>query len=119
MTDVDHGSPAQVSLRAGDFVCRGAWRGQGPPPPVGAETDIEVTVEDGCRWSGDNELVGVSAGAEYLSGQVEATEADGVVTLRVGDGLVMVEVPDDGRLPQVGERLTVSDARLTFWPTSV
>lgn len=81
--------------------------------------DIEVAVEDECRWCGDAELLGCSAGSGSLEGRVEAAEADGVVTLRVGDGLVMVEVPEDGRLPQVGERLTVSDVRLTFWPIAV
>jgi hypothetical protein len=101
-----------------------SWQDGGPiklasDTPTLGSVDIELEVLGDLSWSASNSLTGGVSGGNALVGRVEDTDADGVVTLRVGDGILLVDVPDDGPLPRIGEELRLEDLALAFFPTGI
>lgn len=108
---------AQVRATVGDQSWRGEWRGTAPPKP--GLVDVEVDVLGELRWTAPRTLTGTTDGGNVVVGHVEDSDADGTVTLRVGSGIVLVGMPDDGPLPRLGETLRLERVGLSFFPTGI
>jgi hypothetical protein len=116
----DHLSGAlRFSTGWGTFI--GVWRG-GEPIRVGESTDVELTFVDDVRW--DRIVVTRSGTGFLLDGDtnqvdavVEALDPDGVATLGVGDGLVLVDTIGDPPPDPVGRSIRLSDVPIEVHPT--
>ena len=90
---------------------RGVWRG--PTTPSLGLYQVELEVPDPLRWTDRHVGTGTTPDGNLVRGVVEAAESDGVLTLRVNGGLVLVEMPEP--LPAVGKPCAW---KTSHWPSS-
>ncbi|NTW41720.1 MAG: hypothetical protein HGA44_17880 [Cellulomonadaceae bacterium] len=96
------------------------WRGASVPAP-GDSLDVELDIPGRLTWGEDVECVegtGSQSGPGWLAGSIDAIDGE-VVTLRVGDSLVLLEVIDRPPSPDVGKRVAVRPGELEAWPTGI
>jgi len=101
--------------------CVGLWRGRSQP--AGVRLDIELTIEDSFAWE-QLDLDGEPGAPLSLDGLdirirgvIEDIDDDGMLTVRVSQGLVMIETigsPPD-RNP-VGRRIGLTTSTLEIYP---
>lgn len=107
----------RVALKTPGGVVWVYWRGD--PPTRGQYTDVELAITRVLTWG--EELVSVSAAqAEEptlgcLDGTLEAVDAEGTVTLRVGLALVILSAR--GTPPAPGTHVRLRDCEITAYPT--
>ncbi|WP_137876684.1 hypothetical protein [Rhodococcus sp. Q] len=122
---------ASRALRAGDEIVvsssdggewTATWRGESGVD-VGACVDVEVEISNPLsRWdvgrAGHGAAgVATSRGQVTVRGVVTATADDGVVVLDLSPGLVMVELADARRPPEVGALIEFSTTTIELFPT--
>ncbi len=99
----------RVLIRTGRGTAAVEW--SGAKVPKSGEIDVELTLRGRIRWGLEatvtraDDPIGVGDDGS-LVGRLEAVDPDGVIWLRVGDGLVMVA--PEGTAPP----LTIGDAVL-------
>ena len=98
------------------------WRGA-TRPPIG-ETNVELTLGEGLRLGTEVSSVptsrptGIGRGGSVVGAVVEL-EADGVLKLRVADGLLMI-APTGRRPPlEVGDLVQIDGAEISVYPEDV
>jgi hypothetical protein len=107
----------RVALKTPGGVVWAYWRGD--PPTRGQYTDVELAITRVLTWG--EELVPVSAAqAEEptlgcLDGTLEAVDAEGTVTLRVGTARVILSAR--GTPPAPGTHVRLRDCEITAYPT--
>jgi hypothetical protein len=117
---VGEGRPVPVLVETPAGLLRGAW--MATLPAVGDVVDVELEVPQDVSWDevtveGRPAARPSGADKQRLWGVVEAVEPDGVMVLRSGVGLVLVDMT--GRAPDgvVGAKVTVPVSELRFFPT--
>ncbi|CAG7649656.1 hypothetical protein [Actinacidiphila bryophytorum] len=55
-------------------------------------------------------------GGAIVSGAVESVADDGVVALRVGDDVILLELTEDSLVPGLGQVVSLSVARIELYP---
>jgi hypothetical protein len=97
----------------------GSWHGQARPQP-GESYDVELDVDDSLEWGStvvvDGHQRPHAGGIVLLRGQVDDVEGDSVV-LRVGEGLLLLDVSGDPPLGVLGSTVAVTAERLDVYPT--
>jgi Biotin protein ligase C terminal domain len=89
----DSGRPDSVIVRTEDGEVRVLWRGATRPPT--GETNVELTLAEGLRWGTEvssaptGRPTGIGRDGSIV-GAVVGLDADGVLKLRVADGLLMI-----------------------------
>lgn len=96
------------------FVAEGVpvWSGDVPVPP-GGSVHVELDPEEVAPAAGPNAVAPSEDGCFLLTGQVEDATPDGVVVLRVGPTLVLVDA-DGTVLPPPGAATTYLVRRATL-----
>lgn len=117
---VGEGRPVPVLVETPAGLLRGTW--MATLPAVGDVIDVELEVPQDVSWDevtveGRPAARLSGADKQRLWGVVEALEPDGVMVLRSGVGLVLVDMT--GRAPDgvVGAKVTVPVSELRFFPT--
>ena len=119
-TEATYGGP--VRFRGPGVTGAGSWRGSARVPP-GTEVWVELDVQQEL----DLDLVERTAAAGFiarvpgetslvLQGRVEDLEHDGVLSLRVGGGLVLLDTLGTGPLAIVGSHLEVHCEKVDVYP---
>ncbi|GAA0806905.1 hypothetical protein [Spirilliplanes yamanashiensis] len=94
----------------------------GELPRVGESVDVELDVPGPHAW-GDTVTLDVPGGelpgGPWLHGVVELQDHEGLVTLRIADGLVAVDV--EGSWPSLtpGTKVAVLAQRVLLYPTGI
>jgi hypothetical protein len=118
----DHLSGAlRFSTEWGTFI--GVWHGR-EPVRVGESTDAELTFLHAVGWdriamahSGTGFLL--DGDANQVDAIIEALDPDGVATLRVGDGLVLIDTIGGPPPDPVGKSIRLSDVPIEVYPTGI
>lgn len=102
---------------AGDVLVR--WRGATIPAPDETQ-DVELDVVGDLTWGASVELVDGASGprANALVGSVEAIDGD-LVTLRIGDGLVVAELLGTPPPAPLGKSVLIRPEGWDAWPTGI
>ena len=118
--DVDSGQPPTIRMTASGQAFVASWRGEGRPLP-GESYDVELDIHDSLEW-GSTVVLDVGQrphrAGTGLRGRVEDVEGERVV-LRVGEGLVLLDVSGDPPMGVVGSTVDVAAERLDVYPTGV
>ena len=96
------------------------WRGE-DAPVVGATHEVELDTCGRLVWAEGLSIVspdGPSHGVQTLSGLIEDIEGDSVV-VRVGEGVLLLDVAGDPPLGAVGEVVSLRPAAFEVWPTGI
>ncbi|GAB2503171.1 hypothetical protein GCM10027063_48110 [Promicromonospora xylanilytica] len=119
---VGEGRPVPVLVETPAGLLRGAWMAS--LPEVGDVVDVELEVPHDVSWDevtveGRPAARVSGADEQRLRGVVEAVEPDGVMVLRSGVGLVLLDMT--GRAPDdvVGAKVTVPVSELRLFPTGM
>ncbi|MBB2923655.1 hypothetical protein [Cellulomonas cellasea] len=117
------GEPA-VGVNAPGVSGSAVWRGPGAPV-VGVPVDVELDVPGPVGWdmfvvgTPSTDLPAVAEGELRLVGVVEHRDDDGVVVLRVGRSVVLVETTGTPPRRIDGQRVAVVVRGVEVHPTSV
>lgn len=114
---------APVVFRGDGFSGSATWLGSAKE--VGALVDVELQIRDEVDW---DDIVAGHEGAStvgrddeegLLIGAVEDLDQDGVLTLRIADGVVLIDTTGEPPLEVVGRtvRMVVRDVEIV--PTGV
>lgn len=109
--------PATVECETdlGDLVA--LWRGD-EPPQVGIAQHVEVDTIGALIWVDGRRIIdahGAGEHAQVLTGLVEDIEGE-TVTVRIGSGVVLLDVQGDPPLGVVGRPVSVRPAAFQLWP---
>jgi len=97
-----------------------SWRGQ-DAPIVGMIVDAEMDVSGALVWGEDLSIVssdGSGGQGQTLIGRVEDIQGESV-TLRVAEGLLLLDVAGDPPLGALGEVVSITPECFEFWPTAI
>lgn len=119
LDSAEESMPVAMTTSAGRL--RGRWMGSAPIR-VGESVDVELDLGPSRAWDELVEHAVSHDDAGHLSrvpGLVEQVFDDGVIFLRVGEGLVLLDVtgaiPDDAE----GTSITIPADDLSFYPTGI
>jgi len=78
-------------------IGKGIWMSE-PLPLRNKSYDVEIEINDSLKW-GDNisfteddkEAIGIDNGYVYIQGKIEGVDSDGLVILRLGDSVIMLD----------------------------
>jgi hypothetical protein len=90
------------------------WRGK-PVPVEGGEFDAELELPGSYAWNGEISLAneelptGFRHGpkADEVVGEVIDFDADGTLTIRIGDSITMLDTTDDPPLGIIGRKVAI------------
>ena len=114
------GDVGAVRCQMSDGFLTARWRGDAAPTVRVAE-HVELDTVGRLTWGPGLAVVnpeGVSEHGEMLIGVVEDIEGD-VVTARVGEGLVLLDVEGDPPLGALGKAIRITPAAFEVWPTGL
>ncbi|MFP2910226.1 hypothetical protein ACLESD_35340 [Pyxidicoccus sp. 3LFB2] len=107
----------RIALKTPGGVVWVYWRGD--PPTRGQFTDVELAVTRVLTWGEELEPVSAAEAGEptlgVLDGTLEAVDAEGTVTLRVGHSPVILSAK--GTPPAPGTRVRLRNCEITAYPT--
>jgi hypothetical protein len=107
----------RVALKTPGGVIWAYWPGD--PPMRGQYTDVELAVTRVLTWGEELEQVPEAEAGEptlgCLDGTLEAVDAEGTVTLRVGHAQVILSAR--GTPPAPGSRVRLRNCEITAYPT--
>ncbi|MBZ4419809.1 hypothetical protein [Myxococcus sp. RHSTA-1-4] len=107
----------RVALKTPGGVIWAYWRGD--PPTRGQYTDVELAITRVLTWGEELEQVSAAQAAEptlgCLDGTLEAVDAEGTVTLRVGYAQVILSAR--GTPPAPGSHVRLRNCEITAYPT--
>jgi hypothetical protein len=109
-----------VRCQTSEGLLTARWRGDAPPALNVAE-HVELDTVGRLTWGSGLAVInpdGVSEYGEMLTGVVEDIEGD-VVTARVGEGLVLLDVEGDPPLGALGKAIRITPAAFEIWPTGL
>ncbi|MDT3397155.1 hypothetical protein RKE29_10945 [Streptomyces sp. B1866] len=117
---------SQTKSNLVEFECQsgrawGLWKGE-TPPTVGSTFHVEFDVPDTLTsWAtGKQEAVASEnsepEGRARLTGTVEAVGTDAVVSLRMGNDLLLIEFTQGVELPEIGSRITLQASQIDIYP---
>ncbi|WP_239373532.1 hypothetical protein [Frankia sp. Cj5] len=101
-----------------------SWRGDGAQV-AGVAVDVEVEVHEEIDWSEivvdpqPGTIVDVLDQAMVFRGVVEDLDKDGVLTLRFGSGIVLVDTTGEAPLGVVGRDVSLTVRDIEIYPTGV
>jgi hypothetical protein len=119
-----NGDPPTVVVTAPGVVGVGRWRGETPPMAM-TDVDVELEVPGEVDWRGilvARELPGHLVPVEdemLLRGVVQDIDQDGVLTLRIGGAVVLLDTVGEPPLDVVGEHVAVLARHTEIYPTGV
>jgi hypothetical protein len=118
------GTAHDVGHRDVDSTWWTALVGPGPGPAVEDIVNVELEVPGEISWNevateDTPTLRPAGTDHQWLRGVVEAVEPDGVMVLRSGVGLTMLEMTGDTPDGVVGTKIAVPVQELRFYPTGV
>ena len=99
------------------------WRG-GPVPAEGAEFDAELELPGRYAWNREISLTneesptgfGHQSEADEVVGEVVDFDADGTLTIRVGDSIAMLDTTDDPPLGIIGRKVAIRPHSIELYP---
>jgi hypothetical protein len=99
------------------------WRGE-PVPAEGGEFDVELELSGGYAWNWEISLTNDESPtgfrhrpeADELVGEVVDFDADGTLTIRVGDSLAMLDTTDDPPLGIIGRKVAIRPHSIELHP---
>lgn len=107
----------RIALKTPGGVIWVYWRGD--PPTRGQFTDVELAVTRVLTWGEELEPVSAAEAREptlgVLDGTLEAVDAEGTVTLRVGHSIVILSAK--GTPPAPGTHVRLRNCEITAYPT--
>lgn len=109
-----------VRCRTSEGFLTARWRGHAAPA-LDVAVHVELDTVGRLMWSSGLAVInpdGVSEHGEMLIGVVEDIEGN-VVTARVGEGLVLLEVEGDPPLGALGKAIRITPAAFEIWPTGL
>jgi hypothetical protein len=111
-----------LSFTAADVHGVGRWVGANPPA-AGVEVEVELTVPREIPWEEIALDPGPTdsgpPGAAVIDGLVEDFDHDGVLVLRVVDGIVLVDTKGVPPLAIVGRRLRLTPDVVEIYPVDI
>lgn len=111
------GDVGAVRCQTAEGFLTARWRGDVAPTLHVAE-QVELDTVGRLTWGPGLDVLnpdGVSEHGEMLIGVVEDIEGD-VVTARVGEGLVLLDVEGDPPLGALGKAIRITPAAFEIWP---
>jgi hypothetical protein len=94
---------------------RAAWKGS-DAVSAGEIHDVELDFEEPMHHA-EGALTSANAGRCELAARVEAITSNGLVVLRIGEGLAFAEVDDSVSPLEIDTAVVVRDVPLSAWPT--
>jgi hypothetical protein len=114
---VHQGTPVIVDAVVAGVRVRAEW--VGAPPGTGDVVDVELDADPVLGWADTIAIYGAEAtlrDGQRLRGTVEMQEEE-VLTVRIADGLLLVEVDDGSFDVPPGTAITVVAEPLKLYPT--
>lgn len=122
VTDARH-EGAPVAVTGAGFQGRARWLGR--PEKAGAQVDVELQIRDEVDWQ-DVVLVSEAAvlvdrdGTDLvMRGVVDDLDKDGVLTLRLADGVVLIDTRGEAPLGVVGRVVRIGVRDVEIVPTQI
>ncbi|GAB2952630.1 hypothetical protein GCM10027280_46170 [Micromonospora polyrhachis] len=125
LLDVVKATPLRVIFTCAVGAAAGIWRDTEVPTP-GQQVDVEWEIRDPVQWGVSavpateaTDFIGSRDAAVVMRGRIEPAQGrDSVVTIRVGDGLVLTEIAD---LPErsVGYWVELRNVKVDLYPTGI
>ncbi|MFD7022408.1 hypothetical protein [Promicromonospora sukumoe] len=116
------GTTSDVVVDGPSGRLRGSW--VGPRPQVGAMVDIEVETDRQCEW--DDVVLGATWAPQtegghrsWLRGVAERLDPDGVLVLRSGPAVTMVEMTGFPPESVIGSLVAIPVDGARFFPTRI
>jgi hypothetical protein len=99
------------------------WKGD-PVPDDGAEFDVEIELPGDYAWNREIRLAdeesptGFRHGSEVseVVGEVVDFDADGTLTVRIGDSITMLDTMDDPPLGIIGRKVAIRPHSIELHP---
>ena len=119
---VDAASDSRVFIRTPRGTARVTWRGA--EAPRSGDLDLELTLKGRIRWAveasiaGADEPMGVGDDGS-LVGRLEAIDPDGVIWLRLAEGLVMAAPEGTAPLVRIGDLVLIRVAEIEAYPVKL
>ncbi|MDQ3801738.1 MAG: hypothetical protein M3384_20125 [Acidobacteriota bacterium] len=78
-------------------IGKGIWMSD-PLPRLDESYDVEIEINDSLKWGenvsfteADKEAIGIDNEYVYIQGKIEGVDSDGLVILRLGDSVIMLD----------------------------
>jgi hypothetical protein len=102
------------------------WRGE-PVPAEGGEFDAELELPGRYAWNREISLADeesptgfrLGSKADKVVGEVVDFDADGTLTIRVGDSITMLDTTDDPPLGIIGRKVAIRPYSIELHPYQV
>ena len=102
------------------------WRGD-PLPAEGAELDVEIELPGDYVWNREISLADEDSPigfrhrseANDVVGEVVDFDADGTLTIRIGDSITMLDTTDDPPLGIIGRKVAIRPHSIELHPCAL
>ena len=123
VTPLQNQQESRVHFRSPSGEGLAFWRGE-PVPAEGGEFDAELELPGCYAWNREISLVDEESPtgfrhrseADEVVGEVVDFDADGTLTIRVGDSIAMLDTTDDPPLGIIGRKVTIRPHSVELHP---
>jgi hypothetical protein len=94
---IDEISGNKIVFKSPLGIGKGIWMSDSPPL-IDESYEVEIEINDSLKWgenvsfaAEDKEVIGMDNEYGHIQGKVEGVDSDGLVILRLGDSIIMLD----------------------------